>query len=100
MDTKDSHNPRPHLCDCKHARDVKKTQFLCLDARMLALGTVPVLSVPLTKAQVRLAQAAMGKKETRVSDLCEELGVTRVTLYRYVGPEGELREHGRRALTR
>jgi DNA invertase Pin-like site-specific DNA recombinase len=54
----------------------------------------------LTKAQVRLAQAAMGKKETRVSDLCEELGVTRVTLYRYVGPEGELREHGRRALNR
>src|SRR5512135_2082103 len=52
----------------------------------------------LTKAQVRLAQAAMGKKETRVSDLCEELGVTRVTLYRYVGPEGELREHGRRVL--
>ena len=52
----------------------------------------------LTKAQVRLAQAALGKKETRVSDLCEELGVTRVTLYRYVGPEGELREHGRRVL--
>src|SRR5512142_562392 len=52
----------------------------------------------LTKAQVRLAQAAMGKKGTRVSDLCEELGVTRVTLYRYVGPEGELREHGRRVL--
>jgi DNA invertase Pin-like site-specific DNA recombinase len=54
----------------------------------------------LTKAQVRLAQAAMGKKETRVSDLCEELGVTRVTLYRYVGPEGELREHGRCVLNR
>jgi DNA invertase Pin-like site-specific DNA recombinase len=54
----------------------------------------------LTQAQVRLAQAAMGKKETRVSDLCEELGVTRVTLYRYLGPEGELREHGRRVLNR
>lgn len=54
----------------------------------------------LTKAQVRVAQAAMGKKETRVSDLCEELGVTRVTLYRYVGPEGELREHGRCVLNR
>jgi DNA invertase Pin-like site-specific DNA recombinase len=54
----------------------------------------------LTKAQVRLAQAAMGQKETRVSDLCEELGVTRVTLYRYVGPERELREHGRRVLNR
>lgn len=52
----------------------------------------------LTKAQVRLAQAAMGKKETTVSELCDELGVTRVTLYRYVGPDGTLREHGRRVL--
>lgn len=52
----------------------------------------------LTKAQVRLAQSAMGKEETTVSELCEELGVTRVTLYRYVGPDGKLREHGRRVL--
>jgi DNA invertase Pin-like site-specific DNA recombinase len=52
----------------------------------------------LTKAQVRLAQAAMGKRETKVSELCAELGVTRVTLYRYVDPEGELRDHGRRVL--
>ncbi len=50
----------------------------------------------LTKAQVRWVQAAMGKKETQVSELCEELGVTRVTLYRYVGPDGTLRDHGRR----
>ena len=52
----------------------------------------------LTKAQVRLAQAAMGQKETKVSELCAELRVTRVTLYRYVGPKGELRDHGRRVL--
>ena len=52
----------------------------------------------LTKAQVRLAQAAMGKKETRIRELCEELGVTRVTLYRYVDPNGTLRDHGRRVL--
>jgi len=52
----------------------------------------------LTKAQVRLAQAAMRKKETKVSELCAELRVTRVTLYRYVGPKGELRDHGRRVL--
>ncbi|HKB39604.1 MAG TPA: transposon DNA-invertase, partial [Gemmataceae bacterium] len=43
-------------------------------------------------------QAAMGKKETKVSELCAELRVTRVTLYRYVGPKGELRDHGRRVL--
>lgn len=53
----------------------------------------------LTKAQVRLAQAAMGKKETIVSELCGELGITRATLYRYIGPEGQLREHGKRVLS-
>jgi DNA invertase Pin-like site-specific DNA recombinase len=52
----------------------------------------------MTKAQVRLAQAAMGKKETRVSELCGELGITRTTLYRYVGPDGALRENGKRVL--
>lgn len=52
----------------------------------------------LTKAQVRLAQAAMQNRDTKVSELCEELGVTRSTLYRYVGPSGELRDHGARVL--
>jgi DNA invertase Pin-like site-specific DNA recombinase len=52
----------------------------------------------LTKAQVRLAQSAMGKKETRVSELCAELGITRATLYRYVSPDGRLREYGERVL--
>jgi len=52
----------------------------------------------LTKAQVHLAQAAMGKREMQVTELCEELGVTRVTLYRYVAPDGELRDHGRQVL--
>ncbi len=52
----------------------------------------------LTKAQVRLAQAAMGKKETVVSEICKELGITRATLYRYVSPEGKLREYGTRVL--
>ncbi|MBA8841687.1 DNA invertase Pin-like site-specific DNA recombinase [Ochrobactrum sp. RH2CCR150] len=52
----------------------------------------------LTKAQVRLAQAAMAQRDTSVSDLCKELGIERVTLYRYVGPNGELREYGKRVL--
>ncbi|KTD58118.1 transposase (resolvase, DNA invertase) [Legionella sainthelensi] len=49
----------------------------------------------LTKAQVRLAQAAMSNEETVVSELCKELGVTRATLYRYVSPNGELRNHAK-----
>ncbi len=52
----------------------------------------------LTKAQVRLAQAAMGQKETKVRELCAELGITRATLYRYVSPDGRIREHGKRVL--
>ncbi len=52
----------------------------------------------LTKAQVRLAQAAMSNRDTSVSQLAAELGVKPVTIYRYVGPNGELRENGKRVL--
>lgn len=54
----------------------------------------------MTAAKVRLAQAAMGKPETRVSALCREIGVSRQTLYRHVGPQGELRTAGLQALDR
>ena len=53
----------------------------------------------LTEAQVRMAQAAMSSCDTSVSELCKELGVTPVTLYRYVGPNGNLRDHGKRVLS-
>ena len=52
----------------------------------------------LTKAQVRLAQAAMQSRDTSVAELAAELRVKPVTLYRYVGPKGELRENGKRVL--
>lgn len=52
----------------------------------------------LTKAQVRLAQAAMANRDASVADLAAELGVKPVTLYRYVSPKGELRENGERVL--
>jgi DNA invertase Pin-like site-specific DNA recombinase len=45
----------------------------------------------MTPAKLRLAQVAMGKPETNVGALCEELGVARSTLYRHVSPTGELR---------
>lgn len=54
----------------------------------------------MTAAKVRLASAAMGQPETRVAALCRELGVTRQTLYRHVGPNGELRADGLVALSR
>jgi hypothetical protein len=40
----------------------------------------------------------MGKPETIVGQLCKELGVTRQTLYRHVGPDGALRDAGKKLL--
>ena len=52
----------------------------------------------LSKARVRLAQAAMARRDTSVVELCWEVGVGRVTLYRYVDPSGGVRDNGRRVL--
>jgi DNA invertase Pin-like site-specific DNA recombinase len=52
----------------------------------------------LTKSQLRLAQAAMAMRDTKVSELCAEIGITRATLYRYVCPEGTIRPHGEKLL--
>ncbi len=52
----------------------------------------------LTIGQVRLAQASMKSRDTSVSELCKEFGVSRQTLYRYVGPKGELRDYGKLVL--
>jgi DNA invertase Pin-like site-specific DNA recombinase len=54
----------------------------------------------MTAAKVRLAQVAMGQPETKVEDLCVELGITRQTLYRHVAPDGSLRADGQRLLER
>lgn len=44
--------------------------------------------------------ASMTPLETKVGDLCQELGITRQTLYRHVAPKGELRADGERLLYR
>lgn len=54
----------------------------------------------MTPTKLRLAMAAMSQKETVVSDLCKELGVTRQTLYRHLGPDGVLRQDGQKLLER
>jgi DNA invertase Pin-like site-specific DNA recombinase len=52
----------------------------------------------MTAAKLRLAMAAMGQRETKVGELCTELGITRQTLYRHVGPDGSLRPDGQKLL--
>ena len=52
----------------------------------------------MTPAKLRLAMASMGQTDTHVGDLCQELGITRQTLYRQVSPKGELRPDGMKLL--
>jgi DNA invertase Pin-like site-specific DNA recombinase len=52
----------------------------------------------MTPAKLHLAMASMGKRETVVSKLCKELGITRQTLYSHVAPDGSLRERGEKLL--
>src|SRR3954466_11951674 len=54
----------------------------------------------MTPAKLRLAMTAMANRDTKVGELCTELGITRQTLYRHVGPNGELRPDGRKLLER
>ena len=59
-------------------------------------GRKPVL----TPAKLRLAQAAMAKRDTNVADLCSELGISRSTLYKHVDPHGGLTAAGQALLPR
>ena len=52
----------------------------------------------MTHAKLRLVMATMGQPGANVGDLCRELGVTRQTIYRHVGPDGSLRCDGRKLL--
>ncbi|MCW2134138.1 recombinase family protein [Arthrobacter sp. VKM Ac-2550] len=54
----------------------------------------------MTPAKVRLAMSSMGQPDTKVADLCDELGITRQTLYRHVSPAGELRPDGAKLLAK
>jgi DNA invertase Pin-like site-specific DNA recombinase len=54
----------------------------------------------MTAAKLRLAMAAMGQPETKVGALCQELEITRQTLYRHVDPKGKLRPDGEKLLRR
>lgn len=42
--------------------------------------------------------ASLGQLETKIGPLCEELGITKQTLYRHLSPKGELREDGKKLL--
>ena len=86
------------LAEFEHALIVERTQAGLASAR--ARGRNGGRPFKMTAAKLRLAQAAMGKPGTKVTDLCAALGATRQTLYRHVHPNGLLRPDGEKLLGR
>ncbi|WP_170139762.1 recombinase family protein, partial [Cereibacter changlensis] len=80
-------------------RDLIRERTMAGLAAARARGRKGGRKFALTKAQVRLAQAAMANRDTSVAALAAELGVKPVTLYRYVDANGNLRDHGKRVLS-
>ena len=51
-----------------------------------------------SKKKLKVAQSAMKDRNTIVNDLCKELGVARATLYKYVTPNGQLTDFGKKIM--
>ncbi len=84
------------LAEFERALIVERTRAGLAAAR--ARGRCGGRKFKLTTSQLRLAMAAMGQPETRISSLCAELGIARQTLYRHVAPDGSLRPDGQKLL--
>ena len=46
----------------------------------------------MTRRKVEAASKLLADPETSIEDICETIGVSRATLYRYVGPDGAVRK--------
>ena len=84
------------LAEFERALIIERTRAGLASAR--ARGRRGGRPYKMTPAKLRLAMAAMGQPETKVGELCRELGITRQTLYRHVDPQGALRPDGARLL--
>jgi len=79
-------------------REMIKERTLAGMASARARGRKGGRPYKMTPAKLRLAMASLGQLETKIKPLCEELGITKQTLYRHVSPTGELREDGKKLL--
>lgn len=79
-------------------REMIKERTLAGMASARARGRKGGRPYKMTQAKLRLAMASLGQLETKIGPLCEELGITKQTLYRHVSPTGELREDGKKLL--
>ena len=79
-------------------REMIKERTLAGMASARARGRKGGRPYKMTQAKLRLAMASLGQLETKINPLCDELGISKQTLYRHVSPNGELREDGKKLL--
>lgn len=75
-------------------RDVIRERTVAGLASARARGRKGGRTPKMTPAKIGLAQAALAQRTTSTQMLCDELGVSRTTLYRHVTSTGELTEIG------
>jgi hypothetical protein len=92
--------PRPVGCPALLERELIRERTIAGLMSARARGRNGGRPYKMTVPKLRLAQAAMAKRGTRVGDLCRELGITRQTLYRFVDPKGAVRADGMKLLKR
>jgi len=79
-------------------REMIKERTLAGMAAARARGRKGGRPFKMTPAKLRLAMASLGQLETKIGPLCDELGISKQTLYRHVSPTGELRADGKKLL--
>ena len=90
-----STSPRPIVED-----DNLRTGFQVVTPVSPKVGLFGFAAAGIELGATGVSSASMGQKETVISELCKELGITKPTLYRYLAPNGALRDYGKRVLGR
>ncbi len=84
------------LAEFEHNLIVERTKAGLAAAR--ARGKRGGRKFALNKQQIQLVVIAMKDKKTVTTHLAKQLGITTSTLYKYVDTNGNLREHGKKAI--
>ncbi len=82
----------------EYERELIRERTVAGLASARARGRLGGRKFKLSKLQLISAQAAMRDRNTNVDELCFELGISKPTLYRYISPEGELRDSAKKML--
>lgn len=82
----------------EYERELIRERTIAGLAAARARGRLGGRRFKLSRLQLLSAQAAVKDRNTNIGKLCKELKITRACLYRYIAPNGELRDAGQKLL--